>query len=167
MLYGRELKAFAKSKARYVVIGGIAANMYGYPGGTFDLDLITDLSEQNLDKVIHAIKELGYIPRIPIDLNDLKDAHKREIWQKEKNMKAFGLVNPNNIAEHIDLLIYHTLDFEKVYNDRRIIYHQGMEVPIVSLENLLTLKKEANRDKDKDAIAFLEHLLKRRKDDWI
>ena len=165
MIYERELKALTESKARYVVIGGIAANMYGYPGGTFDLDLIVDLSEQNLDKIISTIKELGYIPRVPVNLNDLKDVKKREFWQKEKNMKAFGLVNPNNLAEHIDLLIYHTLDFEKVYNDKRIIYAQGIEVPIVSLEDLLKLKKDANRSKDKDAIAFLERLKLRWKDE--
>lgn len=165
MLYEKELRALANSKARYVIIGGIAANMYGYPGGTVDLDLIPDLSEQNLEKIIRAITELGYIPRVPVNLNDLKDPKKREAWQRDKGMKAFGLVNPNNIIEHIDLLIYHLLDFEKVYNDKRVIYDRGIEVPIVSLEDLLKLKKEANRPKDQDAIAFLELLKQRWKSD--
>lgn len=165
MLYEKELKALEQSSARYLIIGGIAAAFYGYPGGTFDLDFMPDLSSANLDKIIKALTNLGYIPRIPIDPEEVKDPKKREFWQTEKNMKAFTFINPNDLSEHIDLMICSTLNFEDAYQRRRVIRSKDITVPLVSLEDLVRLKKDANRPKDQDAIAFLEYKLMRQKND--
>ena len=63
MFYEKVFKELNKRKVRYVVIGGIAVNLYGIPRFTRDLDLAVDLSEKNLTRLISTMNSLGYKPR--------------------------------------------------------------------------------------------------------
>jgi hypothetical protein len=42
---------------RYVVIGGIAAVLYGVPRATFDLDLLIQATPENAAKLLDALYE--------------------------------------------------------------------------------------------------------------
>jgi len=44
---------------RYVVIGGIAAVLYGVPRATFDLDLLIEATPENAAKLLDALYEAG------------------------------------------------------------------------------------------------------------
>jgi len=44
MFYGEVFKALNKDKVKYVVAGGVAVNLYGYPRFTKDLDDIIQLN---------------------------------------------------------------------------------------------------------------------------
>ncbi len=48
-----------KNKVRYLVIGGIAAVLYGVPRATFDLDLLIDATLSNSQKLLKAFLEAG------------------------------------------------------------------------------------------------------------
>lgn len=164
-MYEKELIGLAESGARYLVIGGIAVVFHGFPRFTNDLDIMPDLSPDNLEKIISTLTSLGYRPRVPADPQDLKDPVKREMWYQEKNMRVFSFIHPQQPAISVDLMIYHPIDFEELYRRRHTVTVGGRPIEVISLEDLICLKKSVLRDKDVVDIKYLERILERRKDD--
>ena len=101
MFYERVFRELARRKIRYLVIGGIAVNIHGYSRATGDLDIMLSLKKDNLERFIELVNTLGFIPRIPVKIEELKDPEKRESCKKEKNLKVFSIYNPQNALEHI------------------------------------------------------------------
>ncbi|PKP56733.1 MAG: hypothetical protein CVT88_09870 [Candidatus Altiarchaeales archaeon HGW-Altiarchaeales-1] len=162
-MYEKELIALSKSGARYIVIGGIALGLSGYPRATFDLDILPQLSEENLDKIIKTLQKLGYKPRRPVNPEDIKDPEKRELWFKEKNMKVFSFFNPEEAVNEIDVMIYYPLNFEDCFKRRQIVKLKGHDIYISSIEDLLELKKISMRNVDIGDIEVLEKMLEKKK----
>ena len=48
-----------KNEVKYVVIGGIAAVLYGVPRATFDLDLLIEATVENAERLLKAMTEAG------------------------------------------------------------------------------------------------------------
>ena len=167
MVYEKELTEISKAGIRYLVVGGIALFLHRHPRLTDDLDIIPDLEQENLAKLTNVLKDLGYKPKLPyVTIDDFKDQQKRKSWITEKHMKAFSLINDRLIPYNvIDLLIASPLNFEESYKRRHIENLDGVEIPVASLEDLLTLKLEANRAKDFADIIVLQKFILRRKDD--
>ena len=161
-MYETELIELAAAGVRFLVIGGVAVGMYGYPSATFDLDILPDLSSDNLDRLLTALGKLGYQPMAPVDPAELKDPDKRRAWYEDKNMKVFSFVKTDSPKDVVDVMIYHPIDFEKCFDRRQTVSIQGHEVGVAAAEDLLKLKKTAGRDKDQNHIAALERLLKGR-----
>ena len=164
-MYEKELIAFSSSGARYLVIGGVALGLSGYPRATLDLDILPELSKENLDKIINALQKLGYKPRIPIDPEEIKDPEKRELWFREKNMKVFSFFNPKEPINVLDLMIYSPLNFEECFMRKQTVKLKGHEIHIASIEDLLELKNISLRERDKIDIEVLKRMLKLNKDE--
>lgn len=79
---------------RYLVVGGVAVNLYGIERATADIDMVLALNKENLQKFIEVAKSLGLKPKIPIRLEDLTDDQKRKEWAEGKNMTVFILYDP-------------------------------------------------------------------------
>jgi len=153
------LVELSKQNARYLVVGAVAMNAHGYFRSTYDLDIMPDLSEKNLDKFLNVLKQKKYKPRVPVNPEELKDSKKREEWYNEKNMGVFSFWRDNDTSE-IDLLIYHPIDFEKAYERKSIVHLQGINIPVASVKDLIEMKKISGRDKDLLDIKTLETMLK-------
>jgi len=67
-----------RKRVRYLVVGGVAVNLYGIERATGDLDLVVDLEDRNLKRFIRAMKELGFKPKVPVALNDLARREKQK-----------------------------------------------------------------------------------------
>lgn len=158
-LYEKELKELTHNKVKYVVVGAIALALYNNPRFTLDLDILPDLTEDNLDKIIQVMTRLGYIPRIPVAVNELKDEKKRKLWYTEKNMKVFTFIHPKQHKDSVDVMIYPPITFKEADANKMYINIEGTEIPVASLSNLLILKKSAARAKDLVDIVTLERLL--------
>src|SRR3989344_6161375 len=115
MLYERILNELHRHKIKYLVVGGLAVNLYGYDRITGDLDIILLMTDANVKKFIKVAEQFKLKPRIPAALQDFAVPRLRKSWIKEKNMKAFALHNPRNDAEHVDIVIDHPVDFQKAY----------------------------------------------------
>ena len=161
-MYEDELVELAAAGVRFLIIGGVAVGMHGYPSATFDLDILPDLSSDNLDRLVTTLTKLGYQPMAPVDPNELKDPDKRRVWYEEKNMKVFSFVKADSPRDVVDVMIYHPIDFEKCFARRRTVSIRGHDIAVAAAEDLLELKKVAGRDKDQAHIAALERFLKGR-----
>ena len=51
--------SFQKNQVKYLVIGGIAAVLYGVPRATFDLDILIEASSANAERLLRAMTEAG------------------------------------------------------------------------------------------------------------
>ncbi|MCZ6652725.1 MAG: hypothetical protein O7D91_06820 [Planctomycetota bacterium] len=161
-MYENELIELSAAGVRFLVIGGVAVGMHGYPAATFDLDILPDLSGDNLGLLITALGKLGYQPMAPVDPNELKDPDKRRVWYEDKNMKVFSFVKADSPRDVVDVMIYHPIDFEKCFDRRQTVSIRGHEISVAAAEDLLELKKVAGRNKDQAHIAALERFLKGR-----
>jgi hypothetical protein len=52
-------KSFQQHDVRYVVIGGIAAVLYGVPRATFDLDILIEATPENAQRLLDGLEDAG------------------------------------------------------------------------------------------------------------
>lgn len=160
MFFGEIFKKLNEYKVKHLIIGGAAVNLHGFIRVTNDLDMFIFLDEENVEKFSKAMKELKYAPKIPVEISDLADENKLNSWIKEKNMKVFSLVNPDTDAV-IDVMIAKYIDFKKAYENKKIVNVAGIDVPIVSISDLIKLKEIAGRAQDIMDIKLLSKIMER------
>jgi hypothetical protein len=146
---------------RYLVAGGVAVVAHGYARFTADLDLVIDLEEENLRRGLTVLAELGYRPRAPVSLDDFADAATRERWVTEKHLTVFSLWSTEHPLMEIDLFVRSPFpDFSASHASAlRKELAPGLAVPIVSLKDLLALKRRAGRPQDLEDVRALTTLL--------
>ncbi len=89
MLYELVFRALAKYKIQYVVVGGVAVTLHGIIRATMDLDIVVDLTSENLTRFLAAMSEIHYAPRLPVPVEEFLSAEKRQEWVSERNLIAF------------------------------------------------------------------------------
>lgn len=148
MLFERIFQSLNAGKVKYLIIGGIAVNLYGYVRATGDMDIVVSFDPKNMENFIAVVKKLGLVPRIPVSVEDFADPKKREYWMKEKNLLVFSVYNPKNTLELLDIAIDDGLDFHSLYRRRVSMKLNDMKIPVISIDDLIAMKKEAGRDRD-------------------
>ena len=158
MFYQEVFDALEKYKVRYLVIGGVAVNLYGYPRATFDLDLMVALDPENIERAWDAIHSLGYLTRVPITKAEFMDEQKRKELKEKKNMLVMSFFKGAKEYQVIDVMIENLLDFESCYQRRTLITVETTSVSVIHKDDLITLKSSANRKQDSDDIEALKRL---------
>lgn len=140
--------ALNKARIKYLVVGGVAVNLYGYVRYTGDIDILLELDEKNLQKMDRLMKKMGYVTRIPVQIQELRDPKKVEKWIKEKGLKAYTYQSGNSPRPEIDILVEDSMKFIKHSKNKKVIRAWNIRVPVVSYEHLLEMKKASTRPKD-------------------
>ncbi|MBT9536819.1 MAG: hypothetical protein IVZ94_01655 [Nitrospirae bacterium] len=143
---------------RYIVVGGIAVNLYGIPRMTYDIDLILDLEDENIKKFLWLLKTWGFKPKVPVDIMDLANSNKREDWIKNKNMKAFNLINSEWVISEIDVVIDSPVDYERGHKRVKHIMLHGVSIPVISIDDIIKMKEKADRQQDRADVRYLRKL---------
>jgi len=146
-----------RREVRYLVVGGIAVNLYGVPRATMDLDLMVDLDRANLQKLVAAMTELGFKPKLPVKIEDLLDPQKRRTWQQEKNMISFSLFHPERPFLLVDIFVDNPIEFEKADRAKETMETGGPKIPVIGVDDLITLKQKSGRKQD---LSDIEALIK-------
>ncbi|MBI3397861.1 MAG: nucleotidyl transferase AbiEii/AbiGii toxin family protein [Deltaproteobacteria bacterium] len=157
------LKKLDEKSIRYIVVGGIAVNLYGIPRMTYDIDLLLDLDDKNLKKFLNLLKNWGFKPKVPVDIMDFAKKDKREDWIKNKNMKAFNLVNPAWAISEIDIVIDSPVDYDKAYKSINKVKLHGVTIPVVSIDDLIKMKEKTKRKQDMADIRYLKEVKSEKK----
>lgn len=155
--YKKVFSELEKAGVHYLVVGGVAVNLYGYNRFTGDIDILLTLDAANLSKMEKLMKKLGYVERLPVQLHELRDEKKVKKWLKEKGMTAYTFISAKKPQLDIDILAGYSLDFKKFYKKRTTMEAWGIRLPVIALSDLIMMKKKAGRDKDLlDLKALLE-----------
>ena len=139
---------FNNAKIKYLVAGGVAVNLHGFVRFTGDLDILVLLEEKNLERLDQLMKKIGYIERIPVSVPELKDNKKVKKWLKEKNLKAYSFIPPKNSLLQIDIIIEESLKFSQFDRKKIVKKIDNVNISVICLDDLIKMKKKANRDQD-------------------
>lgn len=146
----RLLTTFARHEVRYLVVGGIAAILHGWPGATADLDLLGAIDKGNFTRLAAALQELGA---------------SGEGWDgKPGTIGAATTWSLETDAGPVDLLF--VLEPWGTYEELRQTAVEmpafGITIPVVSLDDLIELKRALGRPKDLRVAIELEDLRRQR-----
>lgn len=149
----RSIEAIAKAlndaSVRYIIVGGLAVNAHGYVRMTRDVDIVIELQEPNVIAALGALSSIGYHMSIPASPEEFAHAETRERWRAEKNMIVLKLWSDSHGRTPIDVFVYEPFHFPQEFEKaRKLKLASGLEVPVVSFETLLEMKREAGRPQD-------------------
>jgi hypothetical protein len=123
-----------KYELEYLVIGGFAVSVHGYPRTTKDLDVCINKTEENAEKILKILKDFGFG-----SLN-----FKMEDFLKDDMIAQLGYP-PIRIDILNDL---NGIDFNFAFNNRRIVKMNGVPTNFIGYNELLINKEKAGRDQD-------------------
>lgn len=152
------LRALSEAQVRYVLVGGIAVQLHGYLRSTFDVDLVLAMDDDNLVRFIVVAKQKGLAPSIPVPIDSLRNAAQIDQWRREKGMLAFALREPQVGGGVVDVLVQPVVPFEQLQKNAVVGELFSQHVQIACIDDLLIMKRHANRDKDRLDIAALEKI---------
>lgn len=152
--YQRVVEELNGHQVDYLVAGGVAVNLFGIPRMTADLDLLVRLERKNLERFLLVMAKLDFVPRLPVAAEDLLSRDRRRQWISEKNLKVFSFYHKTLYYLGIDVFIEYPVPFPAAYK-RKV--RQGI-VPLVSLNDLIEMKRKAGRESDLADIRSLERI---------
>ncbi len=149
------LQSLADAQVDYVLVGGLAVQLHGFLRATVDIDLVLAMNDANLDRFIGVAKQFGLQPVAPVSIDSLKNAQQIDQWHREKGMLAFALREPQVGGSVVDVLVRPDVSFDKLLAGAVRGALLGRQVMIASIDDLIAMKKAANRPKDQLDIAAL------------
>ncbi|MBU0766628.1 nucleotidyltransferase family protein [Patescibacteria group bacterium] len=155
--YESVFRAFAENDIRYLIVGGLAVNLHGYPRFTNDIDVVIALDHENVTRLSDVMETLGYQKRLPISIQELEDEQKARSFIEEKGLTAYSFIHKTEPQFNVDILVAESMDFERFSEQRMHAEVWGIDVSVVSLDDLIAMKKQSDREKDvQDVVALLE-----------
>lgn len=130
-----------KNQVEYLVVGGYAVSIHGYPRYTGDLDIWINPTVKNSVKVLDCLTEFGF-SSLELNENDF--------------IKEYGIIQLGYPPVRIDIM--NTLDgvtFDECFQNKSIIDIEGLPVNFISLNDLINNKKATARPRDIDDIENL------------
>ena len=132
--------SFQKNDVKYVVIGGIAAVLYGVPRATFDLDVLIEPTKENADRLLRAVIEAGLSTA---SLTSPDDILSNEITIFTDRIRLDVQTSTPGI------------EFEGAWRRRVTMNYKGQALEVVSLSDLIASKRASGRDVDLEDVRIL------------
>jgi predicted nucleotidyltransferase len=141
-----------KHRVEYVVVGGYAVGVHGFPRYTGDMDVFVAISRENAGRLLNVFAEFGFA---------------------SLNLKAEDFLEPDTVVEvgrepmKIQVLTgIDGISFDQCRADRILVDVSGLQVPFIGFDALLANKAASPRSKDRIDLEELTRLrdLKRERD---
>ncbi|MCX6544206.1 MAG: hypothetical protein NTV05_07290 [Acidobacteria bacterium] len=135
----RVCRLLNRHRARYLLVGGVAANLHGSVRATRDVDILVPRDEPNMSRVLAALGELPY-------------GVAGELESSEMVQKAITIVGDD---PRVDVLtIAWSVTFEKAWPGRVVRRIQGIRVSYLGRPDLIA-SKQTGRPSDQADIEQL------------
>lgn len=100
---------------------------------------------------------MGYQQRLPISIQELGDTDKVRTLMEEKGLIAYSFIHAKEPQFNIDVLVSASMEFEKFSVHMMKAEVWGLQIPVVSIDDLIMMKQNSDREKDvQDVVALLE-----------
>ena len=140
--YKDMLSALSEEKAEFLIVGAYALAVYGLPRATGDIDLFVGTDPENSKKVYQALKRFG------APLADI---------QPETFTQAGVIYQIGVVPSRIELLTSITgVSFQEAWNHRQSKHLEGLNLSVLSLDDLILNKSATGRPKDKVDLEWLK-----------
>ena len=153
------LAALDRHEVRYVLIGGLAAVLYGAAHVTTDVDIVPEEARANLDRLVATLKELDARIRISGEPDGVRF---------DVSAESLGRVRMWDLqTSKGDLDITFTPSGTRGYDDLRrdaeVMRVRDVDVPVASLADVIRSKEAAGRERDRAVLPGLRELLSHQK----
>lgn len=145
-------KSLKDSSVLYIMVGGFAVNMHGYPRTTNDIDIwLKDekINRQNFGKVM---KEYGYEE---VSWEDIQFVPGWSDYFIGAGLRLDIMTSMKGLED---------TDFDEALNMARVAIIENIPVPFLQINQLIANKKAVNRPKDQIDVIELEKIKKLLKD---
>lgn len=133
-------ETFKKYDVEYLFIGKFGAILYGYPGTTQDVDIFPWKESANCERLVKALKELGF---------DLNEELEKAILAGKDFIQIRGGPFPMDIVFAPDGIE----SFEDAKRHGQLIDEMFF---CASIDDIIESKKSAGRQRDKEELPRLE-----------
>ncbi len=142
--YKDMLQCLLDEKVKFLLVGAYAVAVYGYPRATKGIDFFVRAESGNASNLMRALARFG-APLIDVSAADFS---------------AEGIVfQIGNSPRRIDILTRISgVSFEQAYANRKIVSVEGIDVPVISIEDLIANKRATGRMQDLADIEKLQSL---------
>jgi hypothetical protein len=132
------VKLLIKNKVEYLIVGGYAVGVHGYPRFTGDLDIWLKPSVENAKLILACVNQFGF-SSFNLSVND---------FTKEGNVIQLGYP-----PLRIDLLTkIDGVEFDECFKNKLVVQIEELSVYFIGYQDLLKNKKESGRRRDLDDI---------------
>jgi Nucleotidyl transferase AbiEii toxin, Type IV TA system len=145
--FERLLAALVNSRVDFAVVGGLAIIFNGYPRLTLDADILVHDTPKNLRKLLQCLGQWG-------------EGFAREL-KPEDFISDAGAVR---VKEEFDLDIFTRMRGKSLDDFRpqlRCLETGGVRIPYLSPADLIFLKQDSWRDKDKLDVQAMKEIIAR------
>lgn len=118
--------------------------IYGVPRNTFDLDLLIEPTVDSWTRTFRALAQVGFKGVSTMDPE----------WAYQ--MTKYAVFNSLRIDIHAGTTLK---DFNKAWERRTIEYFEGIKMNVISIPDLIDLKRHTGRKQDAEDIDNLEAIL--------
>jgi predicted nucleotidyltransferase len=140
--YKDMLSALNGEGVKFLLVGAYAMAAHGYPRATMDIDLWVVASTENIRAAIAALKKFG----APIDNISERD------FQDDNFVFQIGVA-----PRRIDILTaVDGLDFSSAYDNADTVQIDGLDIKVLSKQDLIKNKRASGRTKDLADVEVLE-----------
>ena len=140
--YKEMLQCLLEENVRFLLVGAYAVAVHGFPRATKDIDFFVWATPENAANLMRALTKFG------APLHDISEA----------DLSSEGVVfQIGNSPRRIDIMTNISgVKFEQAYANRTTISIEGIEVPVISLEDLIANKRASARTQDLADVEKLE-----------
>jgi len=140
--YKEMLQCLLEENVRFLLVGAYAVAVHGFPRATKDIDFFVWATPENAANLMRALTKFG------APLHDISEA----------DLSAEGVVfQIGNSPRRIDIITNISgVTFEQAYANKTTISIEGIEVPVISLEDLIANKRASARTQDLADVEKLE-----------
>ncbi|SNQ59868.1 DUF6036 family nucleotidyltransferase [Candidatus Methanoperedens nitratireducens] len=131
------IKLLNKHRIKYLLIGGVAAVLYGVPRSTFDIDIAISMDTESISKATSLLLESGFA-------------------EKEKLEGGVRLTDGN---VEIDLMFIESYKFNFFYEYHKELSYKGTLIKMPNIMDLIRMKESSSREKDKQDAQYLRIIL--------
>lgn len=145
--YKEMLQCLSEENVKFLLVGAYSVAAYGYPRATKNIDIFVRAAPDNASSLMKALARFG-APLSGVSAADFS---------------AVGIVFQfGNSPRRIDILTRISgVDFQQAYERRTTVALEGMDLPVISLEDLIANKRATGRTQDLADVERLESLLSR------
>ena len=138
------LEEFARDAVEFVLVGGWAVAVHGRPRATKDIDLVVRGTAENLQRAAKALARFGAPANVVAAVASMSDSDVVFLGQPPLRIDLLRSIDGLDEATLFGNVVHTTLD--------------GIEVPVISLDNLIVNKRAVGRPQDLIDAEFLEQV---------
>jgi len=135
-------EALNRSRAKYLVIGGVACILHGHARATDDLDILIERTEANAERVLVGLAKVGY-------------GFASE-WSAAEILKRPITLIGDDPAVDVFTVAW-KVKYEQAASRSSVVDVDGVEIPLISIEDLIETKR-TSRLQDAADIEVLEEI---------